>query len=104
MVYPCKKNLLLGVKIQHAYNFLLLLQGMIFFKVHVSNIEDTGLWQVTGSQLTAEQLKERREQQIRRLKESNAKRRLEKARTCSKNYFAIIEKSNLTVHVHCLSL
>lgn len=33
---------------------------------------------VTGSQLTAEQLKERREQQIRRLKESNAKRRLEK--------------------------
>ncbi|XP_048777578.1 actin-related protein 5-like [Ostrea edulis] len=33
---------------------------------------------VSGSQLTAEQLKERREQQIRRLKESNAKRRIEK--------------------------
>lgn len=31
MVYPCKKNLLLGLKIQHAYNFLLLLQGMILF-------------------------------------------------------------------------
>lgn len=31
MVYPCKKNLLLGLKIQHALNFLLLLQGMILF-------------------------------------------------------------------------
>lgn len=42
--------------------------------------------------MTAEQLKERREQQIRRLKESNAKRRLEKVRPVLMELKEIIQK------------
>ncbi|XP_062616216.1 actin-related protein 5-like [Saccostrea cucullata] len=50
---------------------------------------------MSGSQLTADQLKERREQQIRRLKESNAKRRLEKVQIEEEKLMELISVQEL---------